>query len=67
LTPRRSLSSWIFLYPSYLSWLPLYQKLRPEIDTASPEAMARTRDFIIDFVIQGLLADVPEATRKAEK
>src|SRR6266700_7970384 len=41
---------------TYLASLPLYQVLLPEEDVSSPESRARAREYIVDFVVAGMMA-----------
>jgi AcrR family transcriptional regulator len=50
-----------FIVPSFLAMLPLYRLLVPEDDVSSPAIMAQAKEFIIDFVIRGLVNDTTEA------
>ncbi len=50
---------------TYLASLPLYQVLLPEEDVSSPESRARAREYIVDFVVAGMMADPAET--KPEK
>jgi TetR/AcrR family transcriptional regulator len=47
---------------SYLAAIPLYQMLLPGEDSSSAAALARARDFIVAFVVRGLMGD-PQATK----
>ncbi len=49
-----------FLYPSYLAILPLFRMLMPGEELSSAAALKRARDYIIEFVIHGLVADPTE-------
>ena len=42
---------------SYLAFLPLYQLLFPDENVSSPEALAHAREYLISFLIRGLIAD----------
>ena len=46
-----------FLYPCYLAIGPLFQILLPDEDLSSPAALERARDYIVEFVIHGMVAD----------
>ncbi len=46
-----------FLLPTYLAAIPLYQIFLPGEDFSSPQALARARDYVVDFVLHGMLAD----------
>jgi len=50
---------------TYLASLPLYQMLLPEEDVTSVESRARAREYIVDFVVAGMMADPAE--KKPEK
>ena len=50
-----------FLFPCYLSMLPLYQALLPGEAISSPAELAHARDFIVDFVVHGMLLDATES------
>jgi TetR/AcrR family transcriptional regulator len=50
---------------TYLASLPLYQVLLPEEDVSSVESRARAREYIVDFVVAGMMADPAET--KPEK
>ena len=42
---------------AYLASLPLYQMILPGEDVSSATALARAREYIIDFVIHGIMVD----------
>jgi TetR/AcrR family transcriptional regulator len=42
---------------AYCAALPLYQTVLPGEDVSSPAALARAREFIIAFVVRGLMGD----------
>ncbi len=44
----------------YLGSMPLYQVLLPNEDFSSTMAVARARDYIVDFVVRGLIVDPAE-------
>jgi AcrR family transcriptional regulator len=50
---------------SYLSAIPLYQTLLPDEDLSSAAALARARQFIVAFVVGGLMGD-PETTKPGQ-
>ena len=52
----------IFACHTLLAILPMYKTLLPETDIQSPALLAKAREFVIDFVISGLLVD--KQTRK---
>jgi TetR/AcrR family transcriptional regulator len=45
---------------SYLATIPLYQLMLPGEDQSSAVALARAREFIIAFVVSGMMVDPPE-------
>jgi TetR/AcrR family transcriptional regulator len=45
---------------AYLASLPLYQMILPGEDVSSAAALARAREYIVDFVIHGIMVDPPE-------
>jgi TetR/AcrR family transcriptional regulator len=47
---------------SYLAFLPLYQMLLPGEDVFSAAALARAREYIVTFVVAGMMAD-PQETK----
>ena len=46
-----------FLYPCYLAIGPLFQILLPDEELSSAAALERARDYIVEFVIHGMVAD----------
>jgi AcrR family transcriptional regulator len=48
-----------FIFPCFLSLAPLIQHIQSNEDVTSAAAIARARDYMIDFVIRGLLIDSP--------
>jgi AcrR family transcriptional regulator len=49
----------------YLGYLPLYQRLFPDEDLASANGLACAREYLVDFVVAGMMDRLPEA--KSEK
>ncbi|GHO85309.1 TetR/AcrR family transcriptional regulator [Dictyobacter formicarum] len=45
---------------TYLASLPLYQVLLPQEDVSSVEGLARARDYVVNFVVAGMMADPAE-------
>ncbi len=45
---------------TYLASFPMYQMLLPGADVSSAESRARARDFFVDFVTAGMMADPVE-------
>jgi TetR/AcrR family transcriptional regulator len=46
---------------SYLAYLPLYQMVLPGEDVSSMQAIARAREYIVIFIVAGMMVDPPEA------
>ena len=42
---------------SHLTWIPLYQIILPGEDVSSAAALARAREFIVEFVVAGMIVD----------
>lgn len=52
---------------SYLTFIPLYQMVRlPDADLFSPAALARAREYIVAFVVHGMMIDSAE-TKEAKQ
>lgn len=51
----------VFTTYLYLGMLPMIKIFMPDVDITSEEGLAQAREFIIGFVIHGLLADPSEA------
>ena len=45
---------------SHLAFLPLYKMLLPGEDVSSAAALARAREYIVAFVVAGMMIDPPE-------
>lgn len=45
---------------SYLTSLPLYQMILPGEDVSSAAALVRAREYIVDFVVHGIMVDPSE-------
>ncbi len=43
----------------FLSSIPLYQMVLPDGDFSSPAALARAREYIVDFIVAGTMVDPP--------
>jgi len=54
----------IYSSATYLAFPPLYKTLMPGVDFSSPKELAHAREFIADFVINGLLIMPKEKSRK---
>ena len=53
----------VYICPYFLASLPLYQMLLPDEDFSSAAALARAREYIIDFLVAGMIVD-PKATKR---
>lgn len=49
-----------FLFPCYLTMLPLYQTLVPNEPISSPAELAQARDFIVELVVRGMFNEPSE-------
>ncbi len=47
---------------SYLATIPLYQIMLPGVDLSSAAELARAREYIVAFVVRGLMGDSNEVT-----
>ncbi len=61
LNPLLQLSPALFVSALYLSLLPLYKVLIPDFDAYSSTEMAKAREFIVEFTVNGLLITPAEA------
>ena len=61
LNPMVQVLSTLFAVHGYLGMFPLNRLFLPAEDFSSPEAQARTKEYIVDFVAHGLLADPVES------
>jgi AcrR family transcriptional regulator len=59
LEPLLQLSPALFVCDIFLATLPLYKTLLPGSDFSSPAEVARGRQFVIEFVVNGLLLAPP--------
>ena len=50
-----------FLYPCYMALIPMYQLLLTGEDFSSGAALARAQEYIVEFILYGMLADPAEA------
>jgi len=50
----------------YLGYLPLYQRLFPDEDLASASGLVRAREYLIDFVVAGMMNRLPETKPEQE-
>jgi len=55
LDPLLQFSAAIFTVALYLAIPPLYKTLMPSVDFSSTEELAHAREFVVDFVVHGLL------------
>jgi len=62
LNPILQLTMILQICQSYLTFLPLYQMMLPGEDVSSAAALARAREFIIDFVVHGIMVNPSETT-----
>ena len=42
---------------SYLSWQPMYQLVLPSVDLSSAEALQRAREYLVNFIVSGIMVD----------
>jgi TetR/AcrR family transcriptional regulator len=56
-SPVRQLTMVMQLCQSYLAFLPLYQMLLPGEDVSSAAALTGAREYIVSFVVHGMLVD----------
>ncbi len=61
LNPLLQLSPALFVSALYLSLLPLYKVLTPDLDVYSSAEMAKAREFVVEFTVNGLLITPAEA------
>ncbi|HXY88709.1 MAG TPA: TetR/AcrR family transcriptional regulator [Candidatus Acidoferrales bacterium] len=62
LNPVLQLTMIMQICQSYLTSLPLYQMMLPGEDISSANALSHAREYIIDFVINGIMVDPSETT-----
>ncbi|HAG99501.1 MAG TPA: hypothetical protein DCL75_11775 [Ktedonobacter sp.] len=59
--PLIQLSMILQICLSYLTFIPLYQMIRlPDEDLLSSAALPRAREYIIAFIVHGMMIDLPE-------
>ena len=51
---------------SYLACLPLYQIMLPDEEVSSQQALSRAREYIIQFVVAGMMIDLPQTKEERE-
>ncbi len=61
LNPFAQVFSAVFAVHNYLASIPMNRMIMPAEDFTSPEALARAREFVIGFVIHGILAGPAKA------
>ncbi len=61
LNPMVQVLSILFAVHGYLGMFPLNRLFLPAEDFTSPEAQARAKEYIVDFVVHGLLVDPVES------
>jgi len=49
-----------YLCPFFLASMPLYQMVLPGEDVSAAAALARAREYIVDFIVAGMMVDPPE-------
>jgi TetR/AcrR family transcriptional regulator len=62
-SPLLQFSGALFTTLLYLAIPPLYKSLLPEANFSSSENLAKTREFVIQFIVNGLLVSPKEVTR----
>lgn len=66
--PMIQLTMMVPICQVYLAYLPLYQRFLPDVDLSSVNGQARAREYLIDFVVAGILNDFPETkSRKGSR
>ncbi len=63
--PMIQLTMMVPMCQAYLAYLPLYQRLLPGEDLSSASGLARAREYLVDFVVAGMMSGLPET--KTEK
>ncbi len=63
LDPALQIIMAVYFCQYYLGSVPLYQMLLPGEDVSSPEALVRTREYVIDFILGGMMIDPIKAVR----
>jgi len=63
--PIIQLTMMLPLCQTYLAYLPLYQRLLPGEDISSRDGMTRTRNYLVDFIVAGMMGSLAET--KTEK
>ena len=52
---------------SYLAFLPLYQVMLPGEEVFSQRALSRARQHLVQFIVAGMMSDLPQAIEKEEE
>ena len=63
--PMIQLTMMVPICQVYLAYLPLYQQLLPGEDLSSASGLARAREYLVDFVVAGMMSGLAET--KTEK
>jgi AcrR family transcriptional regulator len=63
--PMIQLTMMVPICQAYLGYLPLYQRFLPALDLSSAQGQAQAREYLVDFVVAGIVQGFPET--KAEK
>jgi TetR/AcrR family transcriptional regulator len=50
----------VYFCPYFLASMPLYQMVLPEEDFSSAAALARAREYIVNFIVAGMMVEPPE-------
>jgi len=58
--PMIQLTMMLPMCQAYLAYLPLYQQLLPGEDLSSARGLARAREYLVDFVVAGMMSSFPE-------
>jgi TetR/AcrR family transcriptional regulator len=64
-TPLIQLAMITPICQSYLAYLPLYQVLLPEDDVSSKPSLSRAREYLVTFIVAGMLVDPPAPNSSA--
>jgi TetR/AcrR family transcriptional regulator len=64
--PMVQLTMALQICQSYLAFFPLYQMILPGEDFSSVTALARAREYIVEFIVHGLMVEPPETNPKID-
>ena len=64
--PMIQLTMMVPMCQAYLAYLPLYQWLLPGEDLSSASGLARAREYLVDFVVAGMMNNLPETKPEKE-